>query len=95
MPYAKTVGNRARLYGLNTIGLTRRGFSPDVIGKMKRAYRFLLQLNTSRAVRQIEQDASLACPEVSYLVQFIRRSKRGPLLRRPIRRAPEEVGVDD
>jgi UDP-N-acetylglucosamine acyltransferase len=95
MPYAKTVGNRARLYGLNTIGLTRRGFPPDVISKLKRAYRFLLQLNTSRAVRQIEQDPSLACREVAYLVQFIRRSKRGPLLRRPIRRAAEEVGVDD
>jgi UDP-N-acetylglucosamine acyltransferase len=95
MPYAKTVGNRARIYGLNTIGLTRRGFSADVIGKLKRAYRYLLQHNTSRALRHIEQDASLACAEVAYLVSFIRQSKRGPLLRRPVRRAAEEALVDE
>jgi UDP-N-acetylglucosamine acyltransferase len=37
MPYAKTVGNRARIYGLNTIGLIRRGVPADVITKLKRA----------------------------------------------------------
>jgi UDP-N-acetylglucosamine acyltransferase len=93
LPFAKTVGNRARIYGLNTIGLMRRGFTPEVVGKLKRAYRYLLQsrLNTSRALKQIEQDASLACPEVQYLVDFIRSSQRGPLLRRPTRRAEEMV----
>jgi UDP-N-acetylglucosamine acyltransferase len=96
LPYAKTVGNRARIYGLNTIGLMRRGFTPDVVGKLKRAYRYLLQsrLNTTRALRKIEQDASLACPEVQYLVDFIRSSQRGALLRRPTRRA-EEVMADE
>ena len=79
LPYAKTVGNRARIYGLNTIGLMRRGFTPEVIGKLKRAYRYLLQsrLNTTRALKQIEQDATLSCPEVQYLVDFIRTSQRG------------------
>jgi hypothetical protein len=66
-----------------------------VISKLKRAYRILLQLNTSRAVRKIEQDAALACPEVDYLVAFIRESRRGPLLRRPVRRAAEEAVVDE
>jgi UDP-N-acetylglucosamine acyltransferase len=96
MPYAKTVGNRARIYGLNTIGLVRRGFAPDVIGKLKRAYRYLLvsKLNTSRAVSRIQDDESLACPEVQYLVEFIRASHRGVLLRRPTRRAEEAV-VDE
>ena len=28
LPYSKTVGNRARIYGVNTIGLARRGFTP-------------------------------------------------------------------
>ena len=42
LPYAKTVGNRARIYGLNTIGLIRRGFSEDTLSKLKRAYRYLL-----------------------------------------------------
>ena len=88
LPYAKTVGNRARIYGLNTIGLMRRGFTPEVIGKLKRAYRYLLtsRLNTTRALNKIEQDATLACPEVQYLVDFIRNSQRGALLRRPTRR---------
>ena len=93
MPFAKSVGNRARIYGLNTIGLVRRGFSPDSIGKLKRAYRYLLvsKLNTSRAVSAIQADPSLACPEVQYLVEFIRGSHRGVLLRRPTRRADEAV----
>jgi UDP-N-acetylglucosamine acyltransferase len=96
MPYAKTVGNRARIYGLNTIGLVRRGFSADTVGKLKRAYRLLLvsKLNTSRAVSRIESDPTLACPEVHYLVDFIRSSQRGVLLRRPTRRADETV-VDE
>jgi UDP-N-acetylglucosamine acyltransferase len=96
MPYAKTVGNRARIYGLNTIGLVRRGFPSDVIGKLKRAYRYLLvsKLNTSRAVSRIQEDESLACSEVHYLVEFIRASHRGVLLRRPTRRA-DEVVVDE
>jgi UDP-N-acetylglucosamine acyltransferase len=93
LPYAKSVGNRARIYGLNTIGLIRRGFSEDTVGKLKRAYRYLLvsRLNTSRALREIEQDDTLVCPEVTYLVQFIRHSQRGVILRRPIRRAEEMV----
>jgi UDP-N-acetylglucosamine acyltransferase len=93
LPYAKTVGNRARIYGLNTIGLIRRGFTDEVVGKLKRAYRYLLQsrLNTTRALKQIEQDATLSCPEVQYLVDFIRSSQRGPLLRRPTRRTEEMV----
>jgi UDP-N-acetylglucosamine acyltransferase len=96
LPYAKSVGNRARIYGLNTIGLIRRGFSQEVVGKLKRAFRYLLQskLNTSRALKQIEQDTSLACAEVQYLVDFIRSSQRGPLLRRPTRRTEEMVADD-
>ena len=96
LPYARTVGNRARIYGLNTIGLMRRGFAPDVVGKLKRSFRYLLQskLNTTSALQQIERDQSLACPEVQYLVDFIRTSTRGVILRRATRRA-EEVLADE
>jgi UDP-N-acetylglucosamine acyltransferase len=96
LPFAKSVGNRARIYGLNTIGLMRRGFGPDVISKLKRTFRYLLQskLNTTSALRQIEQDRSLACAEVQYLVDFIRTSRRGVILRRPSRRT-EEVLADE
>ncbi len=93
LPFGKSVGNRARMYGLNTIGLVRRGFTDDTIAQLKRAYRYLLQskLNTSRALVQIEQDAALTSPDVRYLVDFIRSSRRGVILRRPTRRAEELV----
>lgn len=91
LPFAKTVGNRARIYGINTIGLSRRGFPPETIAKLRRAHRYLLHSNTSRAVAQIERDPSLQCSEVRYLVEFIRTSKRGVGLRRPSRRVEEVV----
>ena len=97
LPFGKSVGNRARMYGLNTIGLARRGFTPDTISQLKRAYRYLLQskLNTSRALVQIQRDAGLTSPEVRYLVDFIRTSQRGVILRRPTRRAAEELVADE
>jgi UDP-N-acetylglucosamine acyltransferase len=91
LPYAKTVGNRARIYGLNTIGLERRKFSKDAISKLRRAFRYLLHSNTSRALAQIDRDPSLRCDEVQYLLQFIRTSSRGVGLRRPSRRLEELV----
>ena len=89
LPFAKTVGNRARIYGVNTIGLARRGFSPELIGKLRRAYRHLLQHNTSRALELINRDATLVAPEVSYLVKFITGARRGVILRRPSRRVED------
>src|SRR5438034_2054163 len=41
LPFAKTVGSRpARIFGVNTIGLERRGLKPDVIEKLKRSFRY-------------------------------------------------------
>jgi UDP-N-acetylglucosamine acyltransferase len=97
LPYARTVGSRpARVFGVNTTGLNRRGFAAEVVTKLKRSFRYLLQskLNTTRALHQIEQDRSLACSEVQYLVDFIRTSQRGVILRRPSRRT-EEVVADE
>jgi UDP-N-acetylglucosamine acyltransferase len=91
LPFAKTVGNRARIYGINTIGLIRRGFSQETIAKLRRAHRILLHSNTSRALPQIESDPGLQSPEVRYVVDFIRSSKRGVGLRRPSRRLEEVV----
>ncbi len=91
LPFAKTVGNRARIYGLNTIGLERRHFARESIAKLRRAYRHLLHSNTSRALAQIEGDRSLKCEEVDYLVTFIKTSSRGVSLRRPSRRMEEVV----
>jgi UDP-N-acetylglucosamine acyltransferase len=85
LPYGRTVGSRpARVFGLNLIGLKRRGFSDDTLRKLRAAYRYLTQakLNTSQAIVTIEQDASLTCPEVDNLVDFIRTASRGVILRR-------------
>jgi UDP-N-acetylglucosamine acyltransferase len=97
LPFARTVGSRpARIYGLNIIGLMRRRVEPEVIEKLKRAFRYLLQskLNTTSALQQIQLDRSLACDEVDYLLDFIRSSQRGVTLRRASRRA-EEVLADE
>jgi UDP-N-acetylglucosamine acyltransferase len=91
LPFAKTVGNRARIYGVNTIGLARRGFSPDAISKLRRAYRHLVQHNTSRALELIERDPTLLAPEVTYLVTFITSAKRGVILRRPSLKRVDDV----
>jgi UDP-N-acetylglucosamine acyltransferase len=92
LPFAKTIGSRpARSFGVNSIGLTRRGFTVDTIEQLKRAYRYLLQMNTTRALTEIENDPALTSPEVKYLVEFIRTSQRGVILRRPTRRNEELV----
>jgi UDP-N-acetylglucosamine acyltransferase len=91
LPYVKSVGNRARIYGINSIGLIRRGFPQEAITKLRRAYRHLAHSNTSRALAQIEKDAALQTAEIRYLVEFIRSSKRGVGLRRPSRRVEEVV----
>ncbi|MGE0392790.1 MAG: acyl-ACP--UDP-N-acetylglucosamine O-acyltransferase [Vicinamibacterales bacterium] len=94
LPFARTIGSRpARIFGVNGIGLSRRGFTADRIAQLKRAYRYLMQskLNTSRALAAIEDDPTLTDSEVLYLLDFIRHSGRGVILRRPSRRAEELV----
>jgi UDP-N-acetylglucosamine acyltransferase len=94
LPFARTIGSRpARIFGVNSIGLSRRGFTADRIAQLKRAYRYLMQskLNTSRALSAIEDDPTLDDVEVAYLLDFIRTSGRGVILRRPSRRAEELV----
>ena len=78
LPYARTVGNHARCYGQNALGLRRRGFSNDEIRRITRAFRLLLaaKLNTTQAVEAIKRELS-GWPEIDYLVEFIESSKRG------------------
>lgn len=77
-PFLKTVGIPAKCFGLNTVGLRRHGISPEAIVKLKRAYRviFLSTLNTSQALERLATDVD-SCPEVEYLIQFIKTSSRG------------------
>jgi len=92
LPFGRTIGSRpARIFGVNSVGLVRRGFSTDTINQLKRAYRYLLQVNTTHAIAQIEADPTLSSAEVRYLVDFIRTSHRGVILRRPTRKTEELV----
>jgi UDP-N-acetylglucosamine acyltransferase len=78
LPYALTVGNHARCYGLNVTGMKRRGYSRQVIDALHHAFRLLLssKLNTSQALERIEAEIKDS-PEVESLVRFITTSERG------------------
>ena len=79
-PYCTAVGNPSpKLYGLNSTGLERRGFSREVRERLRKAYRTIFQSSLARAdaLAQVEADPSLADPEVAYFVDFIRKSRRG------------------
>jgi UDP-N-acetylglucosamine acyltransferase len=91
LPYSKTVGNRARIYGVNGLGLSRRGFTTEAVSAIKHAYRVLLQskLNTSAALARLDADGPHT-PEVRNIVQFIQSSRRGVVLKRHRRRVAAE-----
>ena len=77
-PYAIIQGNHAKCYGLNKVGLRRRGYSKEAIEKLHHAYHLLLtaKLNTSQAVERIKEEIT-DCKEVDILLDFIHSSKRG------------------
>jgi UDP-N-acetylglucosamine acyltransferase len=79
-PYTTAVGNPLKLYGINTVGLTRAGFSSEVRLELKRAYRLLFNsdLATADAARQLESSPD-TIPEVRRLVTFLSRTERGVL----------------
>lgn len=78
LPFALTVGNHARCYGLNSTGMKRRGYSRETIKALHHAFHLLLsaKLNTSQAIDQIREELN-DCAEVEALVQFIESSQRG------------------
>ena len=80
-PYVKAVGNPVKLYGLNTVGLQRNGFSEDTIRELKRAYRmfFKSELNVSQARARAETELQ-QIPEVVEFLRFFERSDRGVVI---------------
>jgi len=78
LPFALTVGNHARCYGLNTTGMKRRGYSAAVIHSLHRAFHLLLssKLNTSQALERIAEEIKDSV-EVNGLLEFIKSSRRG------------------
>lgn len=77
-PYVSAAGNRAQLYGLNLIGLKRKGFTEQSISHLKKAYKIIFRsgMTQEEALKQVAEE--LACsPEALALVEFIKSSKRG------------------
>jgi UDP-N-acetylglucosamine acyltransferase len=82
-PFSLTVGNRAHFFGLNLVGLRRRGFSPEAIAALRQAYRLLAPGGRplAQALRRLEEDGPHT-DEVRAVVAFVRSSKRGVILDR-------------
>ena len=77
-PFMMANGNRARCYGLNTVGLRRNGVSEQTVRRLKQAYRLIFhsKLNTSQALERVAAEVG-SCPEVEHLIHFIKTSSRG------------------
>jgi UDP-N-acetylglucosamine acyltransferase len=79
LPFSKTSAERGtRAYGLNAVGLERRGFTKERIKKIHHAYRLLLasKLNTSQALERLKAETN-GGEDVAMLIRFIEASERG------------------
>jgi len=78
LPFALTVGNHAKCYGLNKVGVRRRGYSRGTIAALHHAFHLLLssKLNTTQALERIREEIKDS-DEVDELVRFVENSKRG------------------
>jgi UDP-N-acetylglucosamine acyltransferase len=77
-PFVRAVGNPIRLFGLNSVGLQRSGFSEEVVREMKKAYRYCFRsdLNLSQGVEKARAELALL-PDVQHFLDFIEASQRG------------------
>jgi UDP-N-acetylglucosamine acyltransferase len=77
LPFSLTSSRREnKAFGINKIGLARRGFSPQRLGVLQKAFRLLLsaKMNTSQALERIRE---LEGEDVAVLAAFLERSQRG------------------
>jgi UDP-N-acetylglucosamine acyltransferase len=77
-PYTIASGARAKLFGLNTIGLKRHGFSDSTINELKKAYKILFREKRTLkdALKKIQEDLPYT-DEIKHLIEFIQKNKRG------------------
>jgi UDP-N-acetylglucosamine acyltransferase len=77
-PFTLCSGNYAKLYGLNLIGLKRRGFKEETISALKKAYRIIFRssLLLKVAIEKIKNEVE-DLPEIRQFVEFIEKSERG------------------
>lgn len=79
LPYSLTSAKReTHAYGLNKVGLERRGFDKERLRAVQNAYRLLLaaKMNTTQAIQKLKADG-IESDDVAYLVRFIESSERG------------------
>lgn len=77
-PYVLAAGDRAKLHGLNSVGLKRHGFSQETLSLLKKAYRiiFRIGITLNEAIERVKAEVEQA-PEVVSLIEFIQSSRRG------------------
>jgi len=77
-PYVIASGDRAKLHGLNSVGLKRHGFSQETLSLLKKAYRiiFRIGITLNEAIERVKAEVEQA-PEVVNLIDFIKSSRRG------------------
>ncbi len=78
-PFASVAGNRARLYGLNSVGLERSGFPRETVNGLKRAFKALFHRKRPKeeALAEVADLPEAELPEVQQLMTFLRESERG------------------
>lgn len=78
LPFVKTVGQKPACYGVNTIGLKRKGFDADQVRRLETAYRILVRsrLNTPQALARMREELA-GDPDVDYLIAYVEEAKRG------------------
>ncbi len=77
-PFSTCDGHPARVYGLNLVGLRRRGFSRETIKSLDQAFRILFNsgLSIKHAIPKVKEEIALS-PDIEYLLNFVGSSERG------------------
>lgn len=78
LPYSMVSGVPARLLGINTVGLRRQHMKPEVRTALKSAIHYIRspEWNTTQVIEKIEGEIEMH-PEIRYLIDFMKNSKRG------------------
>jgi len=77
-PYTMASGPRAKLFGLNTVGLKRHGFADSTIAELKKAYKILFREKHTlkEAIKKVQAELPYT-DEIKHLIEFIEKNKRG------------------
>ncbi|MBF0613718.1 MAG: acyl-ACP--UDP-N-acetylglucosamine O-acyltransferase [Magnetococcales bacterium] len=78
VPFVSAAGNRAKITGVNVVGLRRHGFSEETIKAIRQAYRIVFRSNLrmEQAIEELELHLS-QCVEVQAILEFLQTGQRG------------------